>query len=124
MRRTNLFLGLAAVVVLCLSGGAAQAADFPTGTFSNKVGNDTWTATCKDGKVTAKRNGELAVEGTYKATKDEVEFKDVSGPLATPNDKGGKYKWKLDGKKLTFTKIEDAAEGRAGALTSGAWTME
>ena len=124
MRWTNVLLGFLAVVVLCLSGETAQAADFPTGTFANKVGNDTWTVTCKDGKVTVKRNGELAVEGSYKATKDEVEFKDVSGPLATKDDKGGKYKWKLDGKKLTFTKIEDAAEGRAGALTSGAWTKE
>ena len=61
------------------------------------------------------------VEGTYKVTKDEIEFTDEKGPLAEKAAGPGTYKWKLDGDKVTFTKVKDKSEGRSGALTAGAW---
>jgi hypothetical protein len=124
MFRTHAKVGCSLAALLCLCCGVAQAADFPAGTFTRKIENDTWSFSYKDGKVTVKRNGELAVEATCKATKDEIEVKDVSGPFAIQNDKGGKYKWKLDGNKITFEKLSDEAQGRAAALTGGAWTKE
>jgi hypothetical protein len=125
MRVTRVIFGLAAVLWVVLGPGPAQAADFPTGTYSIKIGDDTWSAkVMAGGKLTVLRNNELAVEATWKSTKEEVEFKDVSGPLAMKDDKGGKYKWKLDGNKVTFTKVEDANQGRSSALTAGAWTKQ
>jgi hypothetical protein len=121
------FLYMFCLVGLALvwTAGALAAADFPAGKFATMAGNDKYVMDF-DGKgtVTVTRNGQLGVEATYKVDKDQIEFKDVKGPIADPNGPAGKYKWKLEGKKLSFTKIEDASAGRAAALTGGPWTKE
>lgn len=61
------------------------------------------------------------VEGTYKVTKDEIEFTDEKGTNADKAAGPGTYKWKLDGDKVTFTKVKDKSKGRSEALTAGAW---
>jgi hypothetical protein len=116
------------LVVLWLGlAGTATAAEFPKGTFTLKAADGAVWAVTFDGKgkVTVTRDGKEAVEGTYKVNKEEIEFTDEKGPFAGTGDrKTGTYKWKLDGKKLTFTKVKDASEGRAAALTGGAWEMK
>ena len=101
--------------------GTATAADFPKGTFTLKGPDGAIWAVKVDGKdkFTVTRDGKEAVEGTYKVTKDEIEFTDEKGPLAEKAAGPGTYKWKLDGDKVTFTKVKDKSEGRSGALTAG-----
>jgi hypothetical protein len=74
-----------------------------------------------DGKFDVTQNGEAAVQGKYKVSKTQIEFVDESGPLAEPNAKEGTYQWKYEDDKLTFDKINDAAEGRSSTLTAGPW---
>jgi hypothetical protein len=123
MRKRVIVLTAAAVLGFA---APAAAADFPTGTFTQKEpGGAVWAVTF-DGKGGYKvaRDGQDAVEGKYKVEKDQIEFKDVKGPAANPDAAAGTYKWKLDGTKLSFTKVKDDFEGRASALTSGAWEMQ
>jgi hypothetical protein len=112
-----------AMVGLLGASTTARAQEFPTGTFSAKLGGDKWSIRF-DGKgtFTVLLKDEKVVEGMYKATKNEVVFSKEKGKFAGPEE--GKYKWKLDGKKLSFTKIADESEGRSKALTSGPWTRE
>ena len=112
-----------ATVALLGTCSTARAQDFPKGTFSTKLGEEKWSVTFDGkGKYIVRLKGEALVEGVYKATKDQIVFDKEKGKIASPGP--GKYKWKLDGKKLAFTKIEDESEGRAKALTFGPWTME
>ncbi len=122
-------LGFFCTVVFLAFGvaGRAGAADFPKGTFSLKAPDETVWAIKFDGKgkYTVTRDGKELVEGTYKITKDEIEFTDVKGGSAEQGDKKtGTYKWKLAEKKLTFTKAKDEAQGRSTILTSGPWEMK
>jgi|SRR5215216_2157787 len=101
---------------------ASAAASFPQGTFTSKDPRGSVWALTFDGKgqFTVTQNGEDGVQGTYKVTKDKIEFMDQKGPLAEAG-KVGTYTWKLAGKSLTFTKIKDEAEGRSQSLTGGPW---
>jgi hypothetical protein len=100
------------------------AAEFPKGTFTVKDSGGTDWAVNFDGqgKVTVNRAGKGVIEGTYKVNKDEIELTDEKGPFAGTGDaKTGTYRWKLEGGKLTFTKVKDESEGRSRVLTAGAW---
>jgi len=106
-----------------VAGRAAAADEFPKGTFTFKTSDGAeWAVTFEKDKFTAKHNGDLGVKGSYKVTKDEIEFTDEDGPFAGQGeDKTYTYKWKLDGKKLTLTKVKDSNEGRVTVITAGAW---
>jgi hypothetical protein len=73
------------------------------------------------GRFLVTRGGNEAVQGAYKVTGDEVDFRDEKGPLADEAAGTGAYRWTLDGGKITFTKIKDANGGRSQTLTAGAW---
>ena len=114
--------GVAAVVWLLL-GPAAPAAEFPKGTFTASRQKD-WSIKFEDkGKLTVLRGGKVVVEGTYKATDTEVTLTDEKGPFAAKDEasKSGKYKWKLEGGKLTFTLVDDKSTGRELLLTMNEW---
>ncbi|MFO0966837.1 MAG: hypothetical protein U0793_14790 [Gemmataceae bacterium] len=95
------------------------------GAFSRKLDDDAvWTIHLDGkGKFKVERDGELGLEGTYKVTKDQMEITDEKGKFLSPDaaDKTGTYKWKLEGDKLTFTKVKDSNKGRSEALLSGPW---
>jgi hypothetical protein len=118
-----------AVVALATLGlglvatGQSAAAEFPTGTFTltTKDGAAWAVAFTDKGKFTVSRNGAVAAEGSYRVTGDQIEVTDEKGPKAATVNKSGTYKWKLDGKKLTFTRVKDEAGGRAAVITAGAW---
>lgn len=110
-------------VVLAFVSEQALAADFPKGTFTLKDKDVDWAVTFDGkGKFSVTRDGKEAVMGSYKVTKDELEITDEAGPQAATGDaKSAIYKWKLDGKKLSFTKVKDEAGGRAAVVTAGPW---
>ena len=116
---------LIAMVTLFASSPAAQEAKGLKGTYSTMLMDEKWTiAFDGDKKFIVKKKDELMVEGTYKVSKDEIEFTDKKGLIAAPETKVGTYRWKLENKKLTFTKIKDEVEGREKGLTSSPWTAE
>ena len=113
-------------IVLLALDTVARTADFKKGTYSATAGGTKWSIRYADNsKVTVTKDGAALVEGTYKVTGDLLEVTDESGPMACGGEqKTGKYKWKLEGKNLTFTKVEDECEGRANAMTAQAWVQE
>ena len=120
----RLLTAFAIVGLGLLARQAAAADEFPKGKFVLKTSDgDEWAVTFDDkSKFTAMHNGELGVKGSYKVTKDEIEFTDEDGPFAGKGEEQkATYKWKLDGKKLTFTKVKDTSEGRVAIITAGAW---
>ncbi len=121
----HLYLGLAAVEVVAFLAGPSRATDDLKGAYSLTQDGMKVTLTFDgDGAFTVKAKDELVVKGTYKLDKDQIEFTDKDGPAAITDKGSGKYKWALKDKKLTFTKVEDKADGRAEALTSGPWAAE
>lgn len=117
-------VSLMALTLVCTA--SLHAEDFPKGKFANK-GPDgaTWAISFDGkGKATVTREDKEFVKVAYKVTKDEVEFSHETGDNADKDAKAGVYKWKLDGKKLTFTKVKDDSDGRAQALTTGSWEKQ
>ena len=96
------------------------------GTYTTTLDGERWTTKFEEkGTFTVTRGGNLAVEGTYKVMHNEVEMTDESGPIACTGDyRTGRYKWKLEGKQLTFIESEDECEGRMEALTTNPWDMQ
>jgi hypothetical protein len=114
------------LIVLLALDTAAGTGDFKKGTYSVTAGGVKWSLRYDDNsKVTVSRDGSAVVEGTYKVTGDLLEVTDEKGPMACGGEqKTGKYKWKLEGKNLTFTKVEDECGGRANAMTGQTWLQE
>lgn len=112
------------IAIICLGVvSRASAEDFPKGTFTLKGPEDKVAAITFDGKgkLSVTIDGEEVVQCEYKVTKDQIEFSNETGPKGDSKATTGTYKWKLTGKKLTFTKIKDDSRGRAEALTFGTW---
>jgi hypothetical protein len=121
MSRSWCAFGVAAVWLAV--GSVALAADFPKGTFTASKQKD-WSLKFEDkGKFTVIQGGKTVVEGSYKASDTELTLTDEKGPFAAKDDasKTGKYKWKLDGGKLTLTLVEDKSKGRELLLTTNEW---
>ena len=111
LRSVGLFVASALIIT---SANVAFAADFPKGEFTLKGPDGAVWGVTFDGKdkFTVTGDGMTGVEGTYKVTKDEVEFTDEKGPFAEKGAaKTGTHKWKLADKKVTFTKVKDESEG-------------
>ena len=125
-RPNRMICSTALLIVLLALDAAARPADFKKGTYSATAGGAKWSIRYDDkGKVTVTRDGAALVEGTYKVTGDLLEVTDEKGPMACGDEnKTGKYKWKLEGKNLTFTKVDDECGGRANAMTGQAWIQE
>jgi hypothetical protein len=126
IRHGRLAQSASLLIVFLAIGAAARTADFKKGSYSVTGGDVKWSLNFgENNKVSVLRNGEVAVEGTYKVNGDELSLSDETGPMACGGEqKIGKYKWKLEDKKLTLTKVQDLCEGRSGALTSQVWVRE
>jgi len=104
-----------------------QAAEFPKSSFSatSPRGEKLKLKFEDKEKFSLKTaDGKVLVMGTYKVIKNQIEFTDETGPLAAKGAKPGKYEWKLESDKLSFSKIEDESEGRSKGLTRSPWTSE
>jgi hypothetical protein len=103
-------------ILTCLLCVAIYAEDkFPTGAF---VAGTFTLQFNGDGSYTVAAEDKIVVKGTYAVSQDEVVLKDSEGDYACGADKPGKYKWKYDGKAITFSKVEDECDGRSQGLTS------
>jgi len=117
----------ALVLVSGAASSVAQGAEFRQGSYSGTRlrGDTVFLKFDQKGKFAlTDKEGKTLVEGTYKATKDQIEFTDEKGPFAAKDVKPGKYKWKLEEKKLSFSKVEDESEGRSKGITGTTWTLE
>ncbi len=74
-----------------------------------------------DGSHSVSENEKVLVKGTYTVTKDQIVLTDKEGEYACKGTDAGRYKWKYDGKALTFSKLEDDCEGRINGLTGQPW---
>ena len=104
---------------------SAAADEFPNGTFTLKLDGMLWAFTFDGmGKYKYTLNGKERGVGKYKATKDEVALTDIPPPgFNGPKEltATGTYKWKLDGRKLTFTVVKDDNKARVEIATAGPW---
>ena len=91
---------------------------FPTGTYSNGEFAITFY---EDGSHTVSANNNVLVKGTYTVAKDQIVLTDKEGEYSCGESRPGKYRWTVDKNVLTFEKLEDDCEGRAGALSGQAW---
>jgi hypothetical protein len=113
------------VAGLALATAGAGGTDAPKGSYSTEVQGTKFVLTLGDkGRFTVMMKDQVGVEGTYKVTKDEIEFSDEKGSIADTKSKVGRYRWKLDGQKLSFTKVEDDSKGRSAVLTAQPWVKE
>jgi len=81
--------------------------------------NATWLLGIQNPAFTTTRNGALVVRGTVKIAGNQITFRDVSGPLACKGVQAtGRYAWKVQGTKLTFTRLADKCLGRRTLMTA------
>lgn len=88
---------------------------FPTGTYSAGEFSVTFNA---DGTHAVSAGGNIVVKGVYTIKDDQILLTDKEGEYACGGDVTGSYKWKFDGKSLTFSVVSDDCDGRKGGLTS------
>lgn len=116
---------LACLIVLLAVVASSQTTEFKEGTYAVTAGDTRWAVKYESDKVTLTRNGEAVVVGIYKVTGNELEVTDEGGVMACGGgQKTGRYKWKMEGKRLIFEKLEDGCAGRASALTSLPWERQ
>jgi len=112
---------LAAAICSVSAASAAEAGDFPSGTYTDA---DITIAFDGDGHYRGSQKGAIEVEGTYTVKGDRVQFTDTNGPWACPMQQIGTYDWKVAGQHLTFSKVTDACKERVNGLTPHAWTKQ
>ncbi len=95
-----------------------------TGIYTATVDGEEWTLNLDEtGRVVVKKMGQVVVNGLFIATETElIVFPDEKKPVAGDKKTNtGRYKWKLNEKALSFTKIDDENTDRATAITASAW---
>src|ERR1700759_3044113 len=122
---------VATCLVLALAGApAALAGTAFSGTYNTAVTwaavkgqrKGSWTIAFKKGTYTVKQNGKGVVKGKNTFKSGRVTFHDTSGPGKCPAT--GTYKYKVTGKKLKFTNVNDKSKACIGRETvlKGAFT--
>ncbi len=98
-----------------------QQALGPLGAWRREFGDSQWVMkVTPKGEVTLEKDGKIVVDSLVNVKDDQMTFDDVTGELAVEGK--GTYKFKIEGKTMTFTVVEDASEGRKQVLSSGPWT--
>lgn len=120
-----LFALLAISVIAC--GGTAASSPpspegVPEGTYLTKAGEvKDIQLTLENGRFTIIWYGHVEAKGPYASTKDLVVFagEPVQGEaLCNDSEEPGIYKWAVQGKQLTFTKVQDFCVYRNLSLTT------
>lgn len=117
-------IALTAVLAVLALAPAALAAGTLSGTYKtmikhSKLGavlDGTWKLRLTTGHYTALHNGKVAVKGIDTVAAGVITLTDTAGPDKCKGT--GKYKYRVHGNKLTFTKISDpnACAGRTAVL--------
>lgn len=116
---------LAVVLAVFALAPVALAAGTLTGTYKTTIKgskqfggflNGTWKLKLRTGHYKVLHNGKLAVKGVDTVADHVITFTDTGGPQKCNGT--GQYKYKVHGKKLTFTKVREAKNcaGRAVVL--------
>jgi hypothetical protein len=81
--------------------------------------NATWLLGIQQPAFTVTRNRALGVRGTVKIAGNQITLRDISGPLACKGVQAtGRYAWKIQGAKLSFTRLADKCIGRRTLMTA------
>ena len=125
LNRCSLVTVAGLVLGVCMT---AEAKPFPKGTYAIKLGKNEEKLALKfesKGKFTLLRFGDEVASGTYQLAKGKIDFQFQKGKFIDKNARNvGTYQWKLEGKKLSFTIINDNFERRVKTLTAGPWERE
>jgi hypothetical protein len=119
----HLFLTIAVFLLVAgLSGARAQSlVNTNWKTFIGVGVSDTLTLHIRaDSSFVTNTMGTVVVKSTCKIAGDTMTLTDYDGEYACPGQVG-KYKVAQTGDMLVFTLIEDACDGRAGALPNTKW---
>ena len=118
-RRRPLLAALCALAVLAVAAAAQQpGADSLAGTYAARPfrlafdGAGWWQVTMR---------GTIAVTGAYQLRGDTLVLHDTGGPRGCPPEQVGRYQWRRSADTLSLRLLEDACEGRDGALARP-WT--
>ena len=110
-------------VVAVIAAPTALAAGTLTGKYKTTIKgttalggalNGTWTLHFTTGHYTVAENGKTVIRGVDTVKANVLTWHDKSGPFACSAT--GKYKFKMTGKKLKFTKVSDSCAGREAVL--------
>jgi hypothetical protein len=75
--------------------------------------NATWRVAIRRASYAIVPNGSNVVSGSATISGNRITFHDVAGPFACPGGQAtGTYAWRLQGRKLTFTRVSDTCPGR------------
>ena len=79
----------------------------------------TWRLAFQTPAYNVARNGGVVVAGTIRIVGNKVTFHDLAGILACRGAAkiNGSYTWRIQGAKLTFTRVSDSCPGRSGVLS-------
>ncbi len=98
-----------------------QQALGPLGAWRREFAGSKWVMKVNPkGEVTLEKDGKIMVDSMVSVKDDQMTFDDVTGQLAV--DGKGVYKFKIEGKTMTLTVVEDPSEGRTQVLSSGPWS--
>lgn len=98
-----------------------QAAIGPLGIWKREFGGNLWQLSINQkGEATVRRDGEVVVDSMVTVQGDQITFDDITGPLAV--DETGTYQFKIEGKSMSLSPLEETAAGRKEVLSGGPWT--
>lgn len=93
----------------------------PLGAWNRDFGGSVWILVINvNGEATLRRDGEVVVDTLVTVEGNKMTFNDVTGALAVETK--GIYSFKVEGKTMSFTVVDDVAEGRKQVLGSGPWS--
>jgi hypothetical protein len=79
--------------------------------------NATWRLAFQSPAYDVTRNRGVVVAGTFRIAGNKVTFHDLAGSFACKGAQVyGTYTWRIQGAKLTFTRVSDACVGRRSVL--------
>jgi len=107
------------------ANSSVHGSSFPPGSYQAAGGALVVTFT-GDGKFSVKRpNGGPIAAGTYTIDSDQIVLTETHDGEDGNRmcEEPGEYRWKFDGKALSFSKVVDGCEGRVRALTLGPCTI-
>lgn len=126
------------VALAAIAAGLAASAAAPvvgldrlTGTYAARITgqepvklNGSWRIQfLANGTTRTLRNGVTVVRGKASGTASRFTITDISGSYAcSVSGPTGVYRWLLQGRRLTFTPLQDPCVHRRTALTVGRWT--
>ena len=121
-----LLLSLTAASIATAAGGPGKFETKITGDGANAghgMLDGTWVidlANAHSGKLRLTRDGKPLGGGRYVISGSTIRLTPKPGGKCTTR---ARYRFKLQGHKLTFTAISDACATRRNVLTYGPWTM-